>query len=269
MCSICAIENKKDDDFVGLFNEGEIDKFLRKIYNQEVTKRSLDIEYYYKVADFIMKGVYNGFGKDSLSVVWGTPDFDMLKSLKENVYIFSAAKNYQQTREIGTMLSTENGIKPFDVFKKEASKVFATYNENYLRAEYNSAIAQARSARNWMEIEKDVDVFSQLQYETAGDGRVRPEHVSLDGMVRPVNDKFWDKYYPPNGWNCRCIVLQVNDLPNSDMRKFKTPTEKEVPEIFQFNAGKTKQIFSEKHPYFEVAKWDKEFAKQNFNMPLP
>lgn len=267
MCGICEIQNK-ESDLIGLFTEGDIDKFLRKIYNQQVTKRSLDIEYYYKVADFIMKGVYNGFGKDSLSVVWGTPDFDMLKSLKENVYIFSAAKNYQQTREIGAMLHTDNGIKPFNEFKKEASKVFNTYNENYLKAEYNSAIAQARSASNWMEIEKDVETYGQLQYETAGDGRVRPEHAALDGMIRPVNDKFWDTNYPPNSWNCRCVALQVNGLNNTDLRGRQKEINDAVHPLFKFNSGKEKIIFSKTHPYFSVPKEDKDYAKTNFGMPL-
>ena len=23
------------------------------------------------------------------------------------------------------------------------------------------------------------------------------------------SDTFWDEYYPPNGWNCRCTAVQV------------------------------------------------------------
>ena len=146
--------------------------------------------------------------------------------------------------------------------------MFDTYNKNYLTAEYNSAIAQSRSASMWMDIEREKDTYQQLQYETVGDARVRPEHAVLDGIIRPVDDKFWDRYFPPNDWNCRCIAMQVDGEKNTDLRSLKV-SDKEVPEIFRFNAGKTKQIFSPKHPYFEVAKEDKSLARNNFNLPLP
>lgn len=268
MCNICEITNSSEN-LLDIFSDEERDRFLRNIYAGIVTSTALDINYYYKVARKLTDGIYSGFGQELIKTQWGTPDYDMLFNLRESAYIFSAAKDYQQTKEISSLLTTEKGLKPFSEFEKDASKVFDTYNRNYLTAEYNSAIAQARSASLWMEVEREKNIYPQLQYETVGDGRVRPEHAALDNIVRPVDDKFWDIYYPPNGWNCRCVVLQGQDLVNTDMRSFKKPNEKEVPEIFRFNAGKTKQIFSPAHPYFEVAKAEREFAKTNFGLPLP
>lgn len=268
MCSICEITNSSEN-LLDIFSEEERDKFLRDIYSGIVSNTALDINYYYKVARKLTEGVYSGFGQELIKTQWGTPDYDMLYNLRESVYIFSGAKNYQQTKEISSLLSTEKGLKPFSEFEKDAAKVFDTYNRNYLTAEYNSAIAQSRSASLWMEVEREKNIYTQLQYETVGDGRVRPQHAALDNIIRPVDDKFWDIYYPPNGWNCRCVVLQTYDAVNTDMRSFKAPNSKEVPEIFRFNAGKTKQIFSPAHPYFEVAQSEREFAKQNFGLPLP
>jgi SPP1 gp7 family putative phage head morphogenesis protein len=268
MCKICNVTNSSEN-LLDIFSEEERNKFLKDVYDGIVTSTSLDINYYYKVARKLTDGVYSGFGQELIRTQWGTPDYDMLFNLRESTYIFSAAKNYQQTKEISSLISSGNGFKPFSEFQKDASKVFDTYNKNYLTAEYNSAIAQARSASLWMEVEREKSIYPQLQYETVGDGRVRPEHAALDNIIRPVDDKFWDIYYPPNGWNCRCVVLQTFDAVNTDMRSFKKPSEKEVPKIFQFNAGKTKQIFSPAHPYFEVAKAEREFAKTNFGLPLP
>ena len=41
-----------------------------------------------------------------------------------------------------------------------------------------------------------------------------------------------------------------------------------MPDIFMFNAGKQRIVFSPKHPYFDVADRDKGFAKTNFGMPI-
>jgi SPP1 gp7 family putative phage head morphogenesis protein len=268
MCNICEITNSSEN-LLDIFSEEERDKFLRDIYSGIVNNTALDINYYYKVARKLTEGVYSGFGQELIKTQWGTPDYDMLYNLRESVYIFSGAKNYQQTKEISSLLTTEKGLKPFSEFEKDASKVFDTYNRNYLTAEYNSAIAQSRSASLWMEVEREKNIYTQLQYETVGDGRVRPEHAALDNIIRPVDDKFWDTNYPPNSWNCRCVVLQAQDLVNTDLRGKKKVIDDAVHPLFRFNSGKTKQVFNKEHPYFEVSKKDLDFAKNNYNLPLP
>lgn len=49
-----------------------------------------------------------------------------------------------------------------------------------------------------------------LQYQAILDDRTRPNHASNDGIVRPVNDDFWETNLPPLGFNCRCFVLNVD-----------------------------------------------------------
>jgi len=50
---------------------------------------------------------------------------------------------------------------------------------------------------------------SGFRYIAILDGKTRAEHKLLHNIVRPINDKFWDTHYPPNGWNCRCKVMPV------------------------------------------------------------
>lgn len=47
------------------------------------------------------------------------------------------------------------------------------------------------------------------EYSAVGDDRTRPTHMALDGSVYPVNHSFWDSYYPPWDFRCRCSVIPI------------------------------------------------------------
>lgn len=154
------------------------------------------------------------------------------------------------------MLRDENGnLKPFDQFKQEVLKINEKYNVNYLQAEYNMAVQSAQMASKWQDFMAHKD-FVNLQYRTAGDEKVRAEHAALDGTTLPVEDKFWNEYLPPLGWNCRCTVVEVpkNSAPVSDsaeaIRVGDAATSKPSEKIFRFNPGKEQKVFPPKHPYF-------------------
>lgn len=265
MCGICEIENKLQP--LNLFTDEEIDAIVEKVFIGIISLRSLDLETYLRVARKLTEGVYEGFGKTLFDVQFNSPDYDMLRALRENCFIFSGAKQYQQIREMNALLTSEERVNSFYEFKKKAKEIFVNYNENYLYSEYNVAISAARSANQWMTIEAEQEALPMVTYKTVGDGRVRPTHAALDNISRPVRDKFWDSYMPPNGWNCRCTVIQSDEAEKTSLRGFKKPHD--VPDIFLYNPGKSRIVYSPKHPYFKVAPRDKEFAKLNFNLPLP
>lgn len=89
-----------------------------------------------------------------------------------------------------------------------------------MRAEYNFAVQSCQMAVRWHEFSKDDDDYN-LQYRTANDGKVRPAHQVLNGVTLSFSDKFWNDYYPPLDWNCRCTVVQVrkNKYPLSNSNK--------------------------------------------------
>jgi len=49
------------------------------------------------------------------------------------------------------------------------------------------------------------------QYRAVGDEATRPEHQAMDGRVVPADDPFWDVWYPPNGYKCRCTVSSLSE----------------------------------------------------------
>ena len=126
----------------------------------------------------------------------------MRERLTRSNYIFSGIKTFHELNEAFPSMLDENGNKkPFERFLNDVQKINDTYNANYLHAEYNFVQASATMAAKWEQFSEDGDRYN-LQYRTAKDDKVRPEHAALDGVTLPMSDTFWETYYPPNGWNC-------------------------------------------------------------------
>lgn len=173
--------------------------------------------------------------------------------LKNNLFVFSAAKTFTQYQVLSDLLTDETGKrKPWQSFKDDALDVHKTYNIDYLKTEYITAGRSAKMASKWQRFESQKDLFD-LQFQTSEDNKVRKSHSELNGIVKPVNDDFWNTYTPPLSWRCRCTIRQVaKGTPITDNSKFKDL--KKPTEQFRFNPGKQKLIFSEKHPYIQLIK---------------
>ena len=180
---------------------------------------------------------------------------NMRRRLQRSNYIFSGLKTFHELNEAFPSLLDENGNrKPFEQFLNDVQKIYATYNEHYLRAEYNFVQASATMAEKWEEFQQDADRY-YLQYRTAGDNKVRPEHADMHGITLPMDDPFWEEFYPPNGWNCRCTVVQVRKSkhPPTDHDEAialgELATGKDTKGIFRFNPGKEQKTFPDYNPY--------------------
>ncbi|MDL2289894.1 minor capsid protein [Paludibacteraceae bacterium OttesenSCG-928-F17] len=180
-----------------------------------------------------------------------TPDAAMLTRLTRDVWSFSAAKNYQELRDLTLALRDENGkLREKEDYLKEAERICEKFDENWFSTEYDTAISSAQNAARYAEFDQEADVITNLRYQTVGDGNVRAEHALLDGIIRPANDPFWNKYYPPNGWNCRCEAVQSLDGFGRVTRESELP-KVHIPELFNTNLAKTGCIFPKNHPYYK------------------
>ena len=263
------VKNASREDPPSPYSSGtDMDDYLQKIWNSEITKRRLDAAYHSKIAAFLYEGAASGFGGhvdefSEVSLLGQT-----IEGIRDNIYIFSAAKQYQQVR-IMSYLINEKGVRSsFSEFKKKAKVVFEEFNVNYLKTEYQTAVQSSIMARDWVQFETEKEWFPVLQYKTQEDARVRPEHAILDNIIRPVGDGFWDYAMPPNGWNCRCFVISLKEGEVSDVPPVNWG-DKDFPTVFKMNPGKDKMIFKPDHPYVDVAKGDKGFKKKNFGMLIP
>lgn len=222
---------------------------IAKLIHTGKFKGNIDKKLTKLVSEKLLKAVKEGFGKNLSQADYDSPDHNMLQSLEKSVYQFSAAKNYQQLKSMSLALKDGEGkIRSFADFRNEAMKVAETYLGNYLRVEYDTAVGSAQMSAKWVKFESEKDAIEMLRYVTAGDRRVRPAHKLLDGVTREVDDKFWDHYYPPNGWSCRCDVIQVVGGRRTD--KIQIPDDEDVPQIFRTNLAKEGIVFPKDHPYY-------------------
>lgn len=179
----------------------------------------------------------------------------MRKRLTRSNYIFSGMKTFHELNEAFPSLLDSNGNrKTFEAFLNDVRKIDNTYNSNYLRAEYNFVQSSAEMAAKWEQFSEDGDRYN-LQYRTANDGKVRPEHAALNGVTLPPSDPFWEEYYPPNGWNCRCTVVQVRKskypaTPHDEaMALGEEALQRDTKGIFHFNPGKEDKTIPDYNPY--------------------
>ena len=179
----------------------------------------------------------------------------MRQRLQRSNYIFSGIKTFHELNEAFPSLLDENGNrKPFERFLNDVQKINDTYNSHYLRAEYNFVQSSAQMAAKWEQFAEDGDRYN-LQYRTAGDSKVRPEHAALNGVTLPPSDPFWQTYYPPNGWNCRCNVVQVRKskypvTPHDEaMKRGEEALQDDTKGIFHFNPGIQQKTMPDYNPY--------------------
>ena len=261
----------------------EKQQIFQDIWRGVITEFSPPVILFRDTWDDLQKGLFRGFGGNLTDFTEGSREFKILTEFNTNLNKFSAAKTFQNIKDTKNfVLDSSGNLRPFTEFRKDANKIFKIFNENWLKVEFETTVANAQTAIQWKDIQSEKKIFPLLKYQTAGDQRVRPEHAAWDGIVKPVDDSFWDTRMPQNAFGCRCVVIQLEEgeeeITNlgNHLKKVKKETgvttlDNTVP-LFSVNPGKQKVIFAEKgrkaHPYFKVDNTFKILKSNNFNLPL-
>lgn len=157
---------------------------------------------------------------------------------------FAARKTALQVLQlIALAKDEEKGTKrPFREFKKLAKGVLDNYNTTWLKTEYDTAISAARSAKDWQIFEAEADLYPNLEYLRTVSDVPREEHLSYVGIIRPINDSFWDTHFPPLAFNCKCSTRNTDaDITNIPYDIEETDP---VAPALQNNPGKTGLLFN-------------------------
>lgn len=189
------------------------------------------------------------------------PDLLALQLMEYNLFEFSTSKTESRLASMIKLLIDENNqIRSFADFKELCHKEVDKFNTRYLEAEYNLSIAVGQNSAAYLRFmaEKDT-VTSFVQYKTIGDDKVRASHQILHNKIFNLSDKEAMDLFPPNGYGCRCEMVQyLGDTEGkvTKGRAAKAGLEQTDPKYigsqFELNRGDLKQVFTKKQFYGDL-----------------
>lgn len=139
---------------------------------------------------------------------------DIAGPVHGKVFTVAGATNLDLVKDLHGAINSaiENGTT-LAQFRKDFDQIVQRHGWTYngsrgwrTRVIFDNNMRSARMAGRWAQLQANKNRRPYLQYRTAGDARVRLQHRMWDGIVRHIDDPFWDTHYPPNGWGCRCTI---------------------------------------------------------------
>ena len=244
-----------------------IEEISQKLQNGDIRPSDLDKDLIEQIYKDVSQPVKEEFGQRWVDYDYKEPK-SLIQKFKKNLWQFSSAKTLAELEYINGLLIDKNGkIKPEHQFMQDVRKANILFNKNYLQAEYQTAKRGAQMAHLWNKFLEQKEYYPNLVYRTVRDSRVRPEHAALNGVVKPIDDPFWKTYYPPNGWRCRCTVMNTAEKVSEGTFEDKT-----VKPEFHGNTALDEEILTSKGTFFKLLNKDHK-AKINaelmkYNMPM-
>lgn len=136
-----------------------------------------------------------------------------------------------------------NKGKTFHEWKKDVRVQDLGLPKHRLDNIFRTNIQAAYNRGHWEKFVEHQKTRPYLMYDAINDSRVRPSHLAMDGIIRPVGDVFWATHYPPNGYRCRCRCISLSERQAQERSKNGVGLNKQVtPEMnpdkgWNYNVG--------------------------------
>ena len=104
------------------------------------------------------------------------------------------------------------GKKTFADFKKDCAEIMERRGWSSWRMEniFRTNVQGAYMAGRWKQVSRTAQMRPYGKYSAVRDSRTRPTHAALNGKVYPLDHPFWNTWWPPNGFKCRCDVITLS-----------------------------------------------------------
>lgn len=249
-CSCCHHANPRNEASVSASFTPELmarllaDIFARKFNVED----EIYPELYEAARDTFRRALEEGYPIEDVD------DADTLfrQALKDDADVFAAFRTHRMQNDIASQLLDENGkLKEFRRFQEDAESVIGTYNNHWLRTEYDTAVLRARYAADWKRFSRNADILPNLKWmpTTSADPDVFHMEYWRIGLTLPKIHPFWKNHHPHDRWGCKCDLEETDD-----------PVTGIIPEVdykpspgLENNPGLDPELFSHTHPYYEKA----------------
>lgn len=177
----------------------------------------LDLPFEEAIAHFLSRRVLSADEFAALSDAERFRSFAMTRA--------ASARLADRARELLAAAMQPNGVGLDEFIRQiradEALLGFTPNNPTYLENVYRTATATSYNAGRYR-AQTDPDVVEATgfwEYVTAGDNRVRDTHAALNGKQWTIGDPEAESVYPPNSYQCRCVVVvrEADDVREGDM----------------------------------------------------
>lgn len=198
------------------------------------TVNEIDTDLYEAYGNGLRKAVDTVLGESE----YGDEYFDMQMQMQANVSRFAAYKAYHATQEL-------KDVDPADIDRK--GKLILNKYNRWQAAEYNTAVARARTAKQYHDFTSDPisnELYPNIKWLPSRSASPREVHRVFWNRVWAKNDPFWNSNTPGSLWNCKCD-WEETDEPVTNGNPNGTMSAKGL----EGNPAVTGEIFTKDCPY--------------------
>ena len=181
------------------------------------------------------------FDSPFFSIDYTSSDQRALRNFRLEAFTVATIGEYDLEEQMKLLAidTIENRQGDINYFQTIARRLADRYiRGDWLQTNLLTATSSSYRAAEWNRLQDEtvVDTYPAYQYKTRNDSRVRDEHRKLEGKVFRSKDPIWKSIWPPNGWNCRCytIPLDQNEVTSGQYKiENDLRTEQETKDILK------------------------------------
>lgn len=241
--TIARLSNDESNAPAFGMNNEDVERIYSELQNSD---ELLHKDVYKHTRNVLHRAVDKVYGQPKFT----DPEYQKAFELKQNLSRFAGFKSAWQSKELAEAGTTD-----------EAHAINNTYNSNWLRTEYVHAVRSSRGAKRWGQMQADKDLYPFLQYMPSTSAEPRSDHKRMYGVIKHLDDAFWDRWFPPNDWGCKCGTAPMRG--DDDSRPVPDDIKPPV-KAMRNNPGKTGKIITDDHAMIKTvsAKGKERIEKQ-------